>query len=411
MALSIDYLTNIISVPKADTQFVETNPQTGLEIRQFNVATFAQNISDYQDEAEGVFAATAYTYRQPANVGGVFLAPVVLILNPYTVTFEDGAYGVNFVGANTNLQDFTNVNQVSIRPSNSAGLTFSKQSEDTAFGDNRVWIDTANGLPGTGFPRGTTGDPVDNLADAQSIIAIRRLPKRLHLFGTLNTTGSENLTDYDILGASSSLSIIDVTIGTNTTNLIIEKCSVTGDLNGNITATNATSFNNIIDFDGRMILCGLRGNIDLGTAGVAHEFIDCFSEQEGTVKPILDCDHLVNNKVLLRRYSGGLEIRNFVNSGSEMSIDMKGSLLIDSSCVGGTIVVRGEGVLVDNSGINCTVINGGFNPSSNKTEEIHKLLGLDSTTPVTITPTQQSVDGIIIDVSGDGQTTSTLTRQ
>jgi len=362
MAVSINYSTYVISVPKADTQFVETNPQTGLEIRSLNIVTFGKALADVQDNAPDVWAPTAFTYTAPADVGGVFLAPVLLILSPYTVTFEDGQYAVNFVGGNTNLQDFVNVNQVSIRPANSAGQTFSKAAEDSAFGDNRVWIDTVNGLPGIEYPRGTPGDPVDNWDDAVLIIATRNLPKRIHLTGSFTTHAADDLSDFDIKGASTNLASITVTTGTNTNNLVVSSLSMTGDLNGNITAQNATSFDNIIDFDGQMVLCGLSGTIDLGSAGATHTFVDCYSEVEGNTKPILDCDNLVNNKVQFRRYSGGLEVRNFVNGGSAMSLYVnQGNILLDSSCTGGEIVINGNGVLVDNSGPGCTVIVDGFN--------------------------------------------------
>jgi len=46
---------------------------------------------------------------------------VVEIINGYTVTFEDGQYRVTLLGANSNVADVTNVNQVSIQPNNSAG--------------------------------------------------------------------------------------------------------------------------------------------------------------------------------------------------------------------------------------------------------------------------------------------------
>jgi hypothetical protein len=59
------------------------------------------------------------------DVGGVVLARVVEIINGYTVTFEDGMYRVTLVGANSNISDVTNLNQVSIASTNSAGLIVS----------------------------------------------------------------------------------------------------------------------------------------------------------------------------------------------------------------------------------------------------------------------------------------------
>jgi hypothetical protein len=56
------------------------------------------------------------------SVGAFELARVIEIVNDYTITFEDGQYAVNLLGANSNIADRVNVNQVSVRSANSAGL-------------------------------------------------------------------------------------------------------------------------------------------------------------------------------------------------------------------------------------------------------------------------------------------------
>ena len=53
---------------------------------------------------------------------GVTYAPQLILLAPYTITFEDGLYAVNIVGTNNNVLERTNKNQVSVNASNSAGL-------------------------------------------------------------------------------------------------------------------------------------------------------------------------------------------------------------------------------------------------------------------------------------------------
>jgi hypothetical protein len=55
-------------------------------------------------------------------LSGVTYARVIKIINGYTLTFEDGQYAVNLTGANSNLAEVANVNQVSVRSNNSAGL-------------------------------------------------------------------------------------------------------------------------------------------------------------------------------------------------------------------------------------------------------------------------------------------------
>ena len=119
MAITVDWPNKIINVPKADTTLIQSSPT---EIRELDLDSFRLTLKDLEDDPEGMPWLDTHNHVAPIQIGAVTLARVVEIINDYTVTFEDGQYAVNLVGANTNLQDVTNVNQVSIRPSNSAGL-------------------------------------------------------------------------------------------------------------------------------------------------------------------------------------------------------------------------------------------------------------------------------------------------
>jgi len=119
MAISISWPTGVISVPKADMTLVQSTP---IEIRELNINTFRLALKDLEDDAEGQVWATTHNHNTIVTVGGVTLARVVEIINGYTVTFEDGSYAVNLVDANSNIADVVNLNTVSIRAANSAGL-------------------------------------------------------------------------------------------------------------------------------------------------------------------------------------------------------------------------------------------------------------------------------------------------
>src|SRR3990167_6762312 len=119
MAISINFPTGVISVPKADMTLVQSTP---IEIRSLNINTFRLTLKDLEDDPEGQVWATTHNHNTTVAVGGVTLARVVEIINGYTVTFEDGSYAVNLVGANSNIGDVVNLNTVSIRAANSAGL-------------------------------------------------------------------------------------------------------------------------------------------------------------------------------------------------------------------------------------------------------------------------------------------------
>lgn len=119
MAITINWPTGVIYVPKADMTLVSSSP---FEIRQLDIDVFRLRLKDLEDDAEGQVWATTHNHNTTVSVGGVTLARVVEIINGYTVTFEDGSYAVNLVGANSNIGDVVNLNTVSVRAANSAGL-------------------------------------------------------------------------------------------------------------------------------------------------------------------------------------------------------------------------------------------------------------------------------------------------
>lgn len=119
MAISITWGTKIISVPKADLTLVQSSP---IEIRELNISSFHLALRDLEDNEEGIPFLKTHNHNTTVAVGGVTLARVIEIINGYTVTFENGSYAVNLVGANSNIGDVANLNTVSIRAANSAGL-------------------------------------------------------------------------------------------------------------------------------------------------------------------------------------------------------------------------------------------------------------------------------------------------
>lgn len=130
MALNIDWGNRIINVPKADLTLIQSVPY---ELRELNLYTFHLELRDMEDDHIGMAYPKTHTHNTTVAVGGANLARVIQLVNGYTVTFEDGMYAVNLVGANSNVADFTNLNMVSVRSANSAGLQdLSLMQEDIA---------------------------------------------------------------------------------------------------------------------------------------------------------------------------------------------------------------------------------------------------------------------------------------
>ena len=152
MAISINWPTGVISVPKADMTLVQSTP---IEIRELNINTFRLTLKDLEDDEEGMPFPRTHNHNTIVTVGGVTLARVVEIINGYTVTFENGAYAVNLVGANSNISDVVNLNTVSVRASNSAGLTELNLADV-------VW----NALTADHLTAGTTGKALSDAGSA-----------------------------------------------------------------------------------------------------------------------------------------------------------------------------------------------------------------------------------------------------
>jgi hypothetical protein len=111
MAVTIDYTTRTISIPKADMTLVQSAPA---EIYELDIDAFRSELKDIEDNIGGIsFVDTHFSSTAVTADGGV-VARVFEIINGYTVTFEDGSYTVNIVGASTNIAEVTNLNHVKV---------------------------------------------------------------------------------------------------------------------------------------------------------------------------------------------------------------------------------------------------------------------------------------------------------
>ncbi len=119
MTISINWPTSVIYVPRDSMELKQSFP---VEIRQLDIDIFRKELKSLEDDIEGIVWTVTHVHNPPFVVGGVTLARSLELYEPYTVTFEDGQYAVNIIGGNSNIGDKVNVNQVSVRSANSAGL-------------------------------------------------------------------------------------------------------------------------------------------------------------------------------------------------------------------------------------------------------------------------------------------------
>lgn len=116
MAISIDWGTRVISVPQSYLTFL------GGSLYELDLDQFRLDLKDLEDSVEGMPFPDTHRHNTEVTLGGITLARTFEIINSYTITFEDGQYAVEAKGANSNIADVMNINQVSLRTFNSAGL-------------------------------------------------------------------------------------------------------------------------------------------------------------------------------------------------------------------------------------------------------------------------------------------------
>jgi len=341
VALSINPITYIISIPKADLTLIQLSP---VEIRELNLNTFRLDLKSWEDSEEGIVQPKTHTHNTEVSLAGITFARVIEILDPYSITFEDGQYAVNLIGANSNVGDKVNVNQVSVRSANSAGLISSPDIEYSSF-NGAVSLDVDSVYAGTTFPIGTERQPVNNIEDALLIAEYRGF-KKLRMLSDFTFTTGANIDDFEILGESRDTTSIVLSAGANCSNLRVRDCGVTGILDGRTKLTNC-EVGNLLYIDGDITNCGLFGSLSLSGSGKVV-IADCYTVDQDN-PPTINMGGS-GNDLAMPNYSGIVTIKNLSGADNEIGLGMDaGMCILDSTITAGTIIVSGIGVLFDYS--------------------------------------------------------------
>lgn len=343
MAITIDWGTRVIFIPRNDLTLIQLAPT---EIRELNLNEFRMSLKDLEDSEDGIAFPDTHRHNTEVTIAGLVLARVIEIINGYTITFEDGQYAVNLVGANSNVADVVNVNQVSVRSQNSAGLISSMLIEYASYQDC-VTVDVTSPWIGTLHPIGTNQRPVNNMLDA-ILIAKSRGFQTLRLLSSMNSTS--DLSDYIVVGISRSVSL-NMLSHTCQRGCRFRNLTITGQMCGQICSFDECDLHNLSNVQGTISNGTLAGIITL--TGSNTNVVDCSSGRTVDYgRTIIDMDTNPKN-LQIRRFSGGLILRNFTFPDNRVVLDFApGALEIDSSCTAGTIVVHGEATIIDNGGPN-----------------------------------------------------------
>jgi hypothetical protein len=213
-----------------------------------------------------------------------------------------------------------------------------------------IYVDLSSAYSGEEYPVGTSAQPVNNLTDALAIA--NRLGVRAYkLRGQVVFT-----TDYDkwrFHGWTAAQNDVFVAAGCNITNCNFEKIAVTGTfgastsnnelLTGFLSAT--TGFNAVL------VGVGITGTYTMGGEGSI-----LLGQQVSWVEYPHTLDMVgVNRYAKFQALSGDILVTN-MGAGSLVQCTFSGgSVTLDSSCTGGTLILRGGAHFVDNSGGAVTV--------------------------------------------------------
>lgn len=365
MAITIDWPNKIISVgksaPMVQLQAVPT------EIWQLDLDVFRQELNSLQ-ASEGIWAETTHTHNTTVTVSGAVLARVVQIINGYTVTFEDGVYAVNLVGANSNVGDVTNVNSVSVRTANSAGLQDLNSLQAASFG-GRVAIDVTSSFTGTIFPVGTRAFPVNNMDDALAIAVERGLVDLSILSSMTLDTGDVLATGYNIHGDNAVTVALTVNPGAMVQQCEFRNLTLQGTLDDGWTARDCRLLD-VSVANGVAERCGLDGDITL--LNQQASFFECKSNVPGSGVgdlPFFDMNG-GGHALVVRGHIGGLGIRNAATPADDVTIDLHaGRVLFDATVTDGQFAVRGN-ASIENLG-SATIVDATTSAQAEKAISAH----------------------------------------
>jgi len=231
-------------------------------------------------------------------------------------------------------------------------MSYAVVRRSIGYSNGAIWIDTINGIAGTtGFINGTADNPCLTLADALTLSA----SLKLNIFQIANgstLTFASTIEKKTFLG---SQWILDLG-GQEINNSFIQGAYISGTATSGVGSTEVRIRD--CDIDGATLppCCvhgsGFDSTITLGAVG-NYFFDQCFSEVAGDIitnSPIIDFAVVGACDVALRHYAGSVKIKN-MTALDRCTIAGTGIVILDATCTGGVVAIRGAFELADESGL------------------------------------------------------------
>lgn len=182
MPISINWPTSVIHVPK-----LYLTPVSGT-LYELDTEQFREDLKALEDNEQGISYLKTHNHFTEYTVAGVTYARAIIIVAPYTVEFENGAYSVRLVGSNNNIFDVEAgilvQNTVQVIPGNAAGLIIKSVGSGLSVGEqaklDELWklqgLDISNPMTVTPTNRdaGSVGQVISG--DGETTTTVTRSP-------------------------------------------------------------------------------------------------------------------------------------------------------------------------------------------------------------------------------------------
>lgn len=214
-----------------------------------------------------------------------------------------------------------------------------------------IAVDVANGVAGTALPIGTHQMPTNNITDAVAIANTLGI-EALAVHGSLLLTTGDNVSGLVLRGENAITTSLVIQPIANVANCQFEDMFISNSTFDGYTYVKHCALNSITSFAGYAEQCMLSGTIHISDVGDTY-FVDCKSGCVGlgtTDLPVFDISGIQQN-IAFRNWSGPIKFINSTDASNTICIDVTSgaTIIIDSSCTAGSIIIRGISNLVNTS--------------------------------------------------------------
>jgi len=225
---------------------------------------------------------------------------------------------------------------------NSSGKRLRDLKEQGGYEGGFIYIDTVGGTAGSDpFVNGTVDNPVDNIADFNTLAAALNINNAKITAGS-SITFTTSQEKQSFIGESWTLALG----GKNVSGSFFHGADISGICTGAIKPKfEDCEINGTTLPPSHFDKCGFNGTMIAGSAGDFFFADGCHSSIAGTGTPVFDYGAAIGaTNFNFRGYHGGIKLLN-MQTGDNFSHDGDGQIIIDATCTGGTMRISGHQAL------------------------------------------------------------------